>query len=150
MLERLERMSVEHKVVDPKREQEVDSLITMTRETVNEIQRWAHERERDERFMEFLDALGKSTAAAERRLATSEKRLAQVEDVLSDRGEPLWTADPAIIAEGRFLADALAGPSPAGVDVKYLKDAPPPKPISGVDQLFGDYERRRRAAASKP
>jgi hypothetical protein len=132
---RLERMSVEHKLDEWKGEQEVDLVLDETREILSEVHRWMRERGDEGRFVTLLDAIGRSTAAAEARLAMSEVRLAHVEDMLADGDKTAFKADPKIIAEGEWLREQLAGPSPSHADVAYLKDAPRTRFVSSIDVL---------------
>jgi hypothetical protein len=123
VLMRLERMSLEHKVVDPKREQELDALLEETRAIVREVHGWMAKHDDNRRFAQILEEIGKSIVTTEKRLAVSEARLECVEDTAADRGGSAFKADPEIIAEGAWIVEQLAGPSPTGVDVRFLKDA---------------------------
>jgi archaellum component FlaC len=135
VLTRLERMSVEHKVVDPKREQEVDALLDETREAVREIQAWKRQQETDERLAEVLEAIAKSTSTANERLETSEERLGHVENALEKRDRLPFKVDPEIDAEGTWLKARLAGPLVTTTHANLLKDGRREKVDSGLDLL---------------
>jgi hypothetical protein len=58
---------------------------------------------------ELLAAINKNTAAANRILATADKRLAQFEQSVASNDGTAFPADPRVLEEGEFLRTHLTG-----------------------------------------
>jgi hypothetical protein len=135
MVARIERLSVEQKVVSPKRETEVDDLLKEARSVFDDFRDWQRRQRGDERLAQALDAIGKSLAASYDRLTASEARLAHLEQTLQDRNGQVFDVDPELVKEGEFLKAELAGPPTPGLQARYLKDAPRPDFVPGLNVL---------------
>ena len=135
MVDQLKRLSVEQKVVGPKREEAVESLLTEAETFKHDLEDWRRRGEQDERLAQAIEAIGKSLGTAMKRLSVSEERLEYVERTLGDGNGREPDLDPEILEEANFLAAELAGlPTPAG-QPQFLKDGRRPEAPSALDVL---------------
>lgn len=126
--EKLERLSLEHKIGDPKRERELDDLRAEAREAMQAFSDLERAQATEDRLAIIFDELRKNTALAH-------KRLEYVEDTVGDRNGSAFPADPKILAEGKWLKGMLAGPPTEDVDPGLLMNAPRPRVRRGLDEL---------------
>ncbi len=130
VISRIERLSVEQKVVGPKRDREVEDLLKEAQEVFDELRAWQRGRENQDRFTQLLEAIVGSTAAAHDRLTISEGRLEIIEKGSEDR-DRLAPEVQEVIREGFFLKRELRGLPTPDVEPKYFKDAGPRKDAEG-------------------
>lgn len=126
--EKLDRMTLEQKIGDPKREQELDELRTETREAIEAFSDWERAQEAEGRLADVFEELRKYAALAH-------KRLEHVEKVVGDGNGPAFPADPEILAEGEWLKGMLAGPPTDDVAPQLLMKASRPRVQRGLDEL---------------
>ena len=146
MIEELESLSLQQQAADPKRHKLVDSLITEARDAVEEVVSWQRERDDeaqlasvlgaiDRNTATFLKAIVANTATANELLAVSSARLSQIEEELTEQGQPAFEVDPKILAEAVFLKAQLAGVEGTEGPGPLFKDALAIQLPSGLEVL---------------
>ena len=125
--ERIERLALEQKIGDPKREQEIDALRDETAGLGRALADLDHTDDAESRLADIFEELRKTTALTDKRLAHVETKL--------DRNGSTFAADPSVLAEGAWLKGMLAGPPTDDADPQLLMDAPRPRVRRGLDEL---------------
>jgi hypothetical protein len=94
----------------------------------------AQEESKQSRFPTVLTDIRDNTAATNILLTAADERLKNIEGELADPADP-FPADPAVLAEGRFLKAQLTGLEGTEGAATKFKDAPAPSTPSGFQVL---------------
>ena len=144
--ESFERMSLEQKLPDPKREREFDKLRKATGEALEQAKELAR-RQRDDRHLarilremhksntSLLTAIDANAATTNELLLISNARLTQLEQELVNGADAAFAADPNVLAEGEFLKAQLGGVQGTEDPRPLFKDAILPPIVGGLDVL---------------
>jgi hypothetical protein len=135
MIEKLEHLSVQQKAVEPRRQEAVDDLLTETHSAIDAIVRWQRKLEDQEQLVGVLKAIRNNTNAIQQLSVSSEARLRQIEDELTEPDSNLPTVDPNLLAEAAFLKSQLAGVAGTEGPGPLFKDAPAVEIPFGLDVL---------------